>query len=148
MLIVADLRVLDLSHGMSLEISLRFVSFPQGSASDGRRGLPPATRPTPLARWDSGKNRATSAPGGAASEEHVRHQALRNASTARTRRCPSVYTGRSSLLKMLPMCLLMAASLRNKCAARLALERPSAIRLSTSFSRALSRPQRIGVELD
>lgn len=61
------------------------------------------------------------------------------ARTASTRRRPSVSTGRSSLLKILPMCLFTAASLMNRCLARPASVRPSAISPSTSRSRGLSR---------
>ena len=47
---------------------------------------------------------------------------------------------RSSLVKMLPMCLLTAFSVTTSRAAIAALERPSAISPSTSRSRAVSRP--------
>ncbi|RKE17299.1 2-polyprenyl-6-methoxyphenol hydroxylase-like FAD-dependent oxidoreductase [Streptomyces sp. TLI_171] len=65
--------------------------------------------------------------------------APRNRRTARTRRWSASTTGRSSLAKMLLMCFATALSLTTSACAMPALERPSAIRPSTSRSRGVSR---------
>ncbi len=65
--------------------------------------------------------------------------ALRNARTASTRRLSSLACGRSSLVKMLLVCLPTAFSETNSRAAIAAFDRPSAIRVSTSVSRGVSR---------
>ena len=58
--------------------------------------------------------------------------------TASTRRWSSLLAGRSSLLKMLVTCFSTARSVTTSSAAIAALERPSAIRPSTSRSRGVS----------
>src|SRR5690606_6170576 len=67
-----------------------------------------------------------------------RQRVFRYASTASTRRLSSLDGGRSSLVKMLLMCLLTALSVMNRREAMAVLERPSAISPSTSRSRGVS----------
>src|SRR6266508_1278148 len=101
--------------------------------TDRRSGHVCNHHPTSLSLWGQ------ASPDGYAPGAGAVQDALRWASTARTRRCTSGWGGRSSFAKMLPTWVSIVFSVRNKCSAIAGLDRPSAIIASTSRSRGKSR---------